>query len=270
MQLGVDLTELALRHPAPVRNAPLRGQREKQTFRRCLPLARENDAVESSDEPVARPVVGAGPAVPLADGTKRPERLRLAGIAVVCGVLLGGVNSLSNVLGSPYSRRSLSQDGILALEVLAAVLGTTWAWALTAFGAAWWAQRTWAGPVVGVAALWVADLTYYLSDSLSGYAEFSSGELIIWGMLAIPVGLGMGLLGALAAQPRPWSILPGLSGPGAVVVLASRTGSDRIQPWPAVVSWAVGAALTTAVVASWALSLRENSRQARPDAKPPG
>jgi hypothetical protein len=195
----------------------------------------------------------------MAEASSRLRLLRLAVVAVVSGALLGGANSLSNVLGSPYSPRSLSQNGIFVLEVLAAVLGTAWAWALTAFGAGWWARRIWAGPVVGVAALLIADVTYYLSDSLTGYAEFSNGELLAWGILAVPTGLVMGLLGALAVQRRRWSIVPGLMGPAAVALLAARIGSDHIQPWPTVLTWTIAATLTVAVGASWVRTMARST-----------
>ena len=181
--------------------------------------------------------------------------MRVGAISSVAGGVLGGVNSLSNVLGSPYSPHSLSSSGVFVLELLAALLGTTWAWALTAFGAAWWSGSIRTGPVVGVASLLVADVTYYLSDSLSGYADFSGIEVLFWALLAVPVGLLMGLLGGLAAQPRWWSIVPALAGPATVVLMAGRTGSNRIQPWPTVATWAIAAALTVTLLGMWFVSL---------------
>ena len=108
------------------------------------------------------------PRVRMAEASHALRLRRPVAVAVVLSVLLGGSNSLSNVLGSPYSPHSLSHDGVFALELLGAVLGTTCAWILTAFGAGWWARRIGAGPVAGVVSLMVADVTYYLSDSLTG------------------------------------------------------------------------------------------------------
>lgn len=141
------------------------------------------------------------------------------------------------------------------LEVLAAILGTPWAWAVVAFLAGFLALRIWAGPVVGVLSLLVADVTYYLSDSITGYASFSSPELLYWGALAVPTGLAMGLCGSLTAQRRWWCILPGVAAPVAVVVLARPSGSEHIQPWPTLLTWAAVVALGVAVVAVWVAGL---------------
>jgi hypothetical protein len=139
----------------------------------------------------------------MAEASHSLRSRRPVAVAMVSGVLLGGLNSLSNVLGSPYSPHSLSHDGVFVLEVLGAVLGTPWARILTAFGAGWWARQIGAGPVAGVVSLMVADVTYYLSDSLTGYAGFSVNELVFWAVLGVPVGLAMGLLGALTGR-RQW------------------------------------------------------------------
>lgn len=173
-------------------------------------------------------------------------------VAVACGLTLGLLNSLSNVFGSPYSPVSLAPgEGVFALEVLAAVLGTPAAWAITAFVAGWLTRRVWAGPIVGVAALLLADLAYYVSDSISGYAAMSWDEVLFWAALAVPTGLVMGLLGALAAQASWWSVLPGLAGPAALVVLARPTGSDHIQPWPTQVTLAVAVGLAVVITGVW-------------------
>ncbi len=188
---------------------------------------------------------------------RRPSLPGTAAVALVCGLVLGLLNSLSNVFGSPYSPGSLAPgEGVFALEVLAAVLGTPGAWAVTAFLAGWLAHRIWAGPVAGVAALLIADLAYYLSDSLSGYAALSWDELLFWAALAVPTGLVMGLLGALAAQPVRWSILPGLAGPAVLVALARPSGSDHLQPWPVQATLATAVVLGVVVVATWLGRLR--------------
>lgn len=71
-----------------------------------------------------------------ADNTRREGCWPAIIGALLTGLLLGGVNSLSNVLGSPYSPHALRpypSDGVFALQLLAPVLGTAWAWALVAF-----------------------------------------------------------------------------------------------------------------------------------------
>jgi len=172
--------------------------------------------------------------------------------AGLLGIALGAANSLSNSLGSAYSPVGLSPDGILPLQILAAVLGTTWAWAVTAFVAGWIAGRIWAGPLAGVVALLIADGTYYWADKVSGYSGGFDGQgMLYWGLLAIPCGLGMGLLGSLASQPRWWSLAPGLAAPAAIMILASPTGTADIQPWPSVVTYALAAIAGALIVGVW-------------------
>ncbi|MCB0910932.1 MAG: hypothetical protein KDB60_04860 [Propionibacteriaceae bacterium] len=184
--------------------------------------------------------------------------VRIAIIAAVGGLLLGGLNSLSNVLGSPYSPQSLNPGGgVFALEVLAAVLGTPGAWAITAFIAGFLTGKIWSGPLVGVATLLIADLSYYLIDSTSGYAALSTDEVLYWAALAVPTGLVMGLLGALATQPHWWSILPGLAAPATLAALARSTGSGHIQPWPMQVTLAVAAALAVIILTTWSVRIRQ-------------
>jgi len=197
---------------------------------------------------------------------KRHMILRLGVVVVACGLLLGALNSLANVFGSPYSPRSLRPGrGIFALEVLAAVLGTPGAWALTAFAASWvagvvCALRWWAGPLVGITALLVADAAYYFCDDISGYAQGNLIEPLSWAALAIPVGALMGTLGALATRPETWSILPALAGPAVLAVLARRSGSDHIQPVPLVTTYVTAAVLGVFVLASWAVRLHRAKR----------
>lgn len=172
--------------------------------------------------------------------------------AALLGLSLGAANSLSNALGSPYSPVGLSPEGILPLQVLAAVLGTTWAWSITAFLAGWLARRIWAGPVAGMICLLIADLTYYFADRTSGYAGgLDRGGLLYWGLLAIPCGLGMGLLGALAAQRRWWSLAPSLAGPVIILLLATPTGTPDIQPWSTIVTNTTALILALAMAATW-------------------
>lgn len=173
--------------------------------------------------------------------------------AALAGLLLGAANSLSNVVGSPYGPHPWRETGVFPLEVLAAMLGSTWAWALAAFGVGWWV-RSRCAPVAGVVALVAADVTYYVCDLLGGISDrFEVESVIVWAVLAVPVGAGMGALGALAAQPRWWSLFPGLSAPVLVAVLHDARGSDHIQPWPAVLTNVLVAVLCVVVVGRWLL-----------------
>lgn len=100
-----------------------------------------------------------------------------------------------------------------------------------------------------------------MADWAAGLNEaFAADEMLFWGALAVPTGVGMGVLGALAAQPHRWSLVPGLAAPALILLLSSlhRTGSDAIQPWPGVV--ATMAALVTAVVVV-VLRLRRGVRE---------
>ena len=182
----------------------------------------------------------------------------LAVAALLTGVLLGLATSLSNVLGSPYSPASLSPDGVFALEVLAAVLGTPWAWAVVAFVTGWLAVQVTAGPIVGVVSLLTADLTYYLTDHVTGYAAFSPIEFLFWAGVAIPIGALMGLCGALTAQGSRWCIVPGLMPVVAVVAFARPSGSEHIQPWPAVLTCTAAAVLGVIAVMVWVRALHRH------------
>ncbi len=145
----------------------------------------------------------------------------------------------------------------MPLKVLAAILGTTWAWAVTGFAAGWLAGRIWAGPLAGMICLLIADLSYYWVHKTSGYTSgFDSGGLLYLGMLVVPAGVGMGLLGSLAAQRRWWSLPAGLAAPAAIVIMAAPAGSADIQPWPPILTWIIAAAATVLIVTAWAARSR--------------
>lgn len=135
------------------------------------------------------------------------------------GTLLGATTSLSNAFGSPYnSPHSLRPlEGVFFLEVLAAVVGTAWFWALVAFGLGWWGKSKWSAPIVAVTARVVASCVYYLCDFTFGVNErLEIGEVCYWMLMSSVVGSVLGLTGHLARSVRWWSLLPGLSAPGLV------------------------------------------------------
>ncbi len=178
--------------------------------------------------------------------------------AAATGVLLGGPNSLCNVLGSPYSPRALRpNEGVFTLEVLAAVLAMAWAWALVAFGLGWFSATKWRAASAGLLALSVASAVYYVSDYSFGLNDaLSTGEMTYWIAISGAVGPASGLLGHLARRWQRWGILPGLAAPALVVVFTYRAGSDHIQPWPYVVAWILAVGLTIAVTWRWLLMQR--------------
>lgn len=188
---------------------------------------------------------------------RRPWWWALLGAAVT-GALLGGANSLSNVLGSPYSPHSLRPyEGVFTLEVLAAVLGMAWAWALVAFGLGWFSTSKWRAAWAGLVGLSVASAVYYISDYGFGLNDtLSTGEMGYWIARSVVVGPLSGLLGHLARHWRRWGIVPGLSAPTLVVVLMYRAGSDDIQPWPYVCAWIVAIGLAITVTCRWLLLQR--------------
>ena len=192
--------------------------------------------------------------------------LRLGLGSVIAGLALGGANSLSNVFGSRYGPHVLRPgEGIWPLEVLAAVLGTAWAWSLVAFGVGWWTRRAPAAAIAGVGALLVADLTYYISDFAFGLNdELAIAEIAFWGVLALVVGSVMGLLGALAHHPAWWSIVVGLAAPAVIAGLARHSGSEDIRPWPLLIAWGLAAALTVCLVARGLMVLRARPTPSAP------
>ncbi len=177
--------------------------------------------------------------------------------AIGAGALLGGINSLSNVFGSPYSPHALRPyQGIFSLEVLAAVLGMAWAWALVAFGLGWRSATKRLAAWTGFLALSVASVVYYLSDYAFGLNDvFSTGEMTYWIAISVAVGPASGVLGYLARQGQRWSIVPGLAAPALIVMFTYRTGSDHIQPWPYAIAWVLAGVLTIAVTWRWLLML---------------
>ncbi|MDQ2757544.1 MAG: hypothetical protein M3Y71_13440 [Actinomycetota bacterium] len=195
--------------------------------------------------------VGAVSADPRRRGPRDVWVRALLGAAFL-GVVLGASNSLSNVFGSAYSPHSLSSDGIRSLEVLGALLGTRWAWPVAAFGIGWWTRRPLLGSLAGVVGLLAADVTYYWSDAVSG---FSGGldvfSMCLYAALAVPAGLVMGLLGALARQQHGWSLVPGLMAPAFVIWFGTPTGPLVVLPWPERITWALVVALTVLLLGRW-------------------
>lgn len=113
------------------------------------------------------------------DGTHEARWWPAILTVVVTGMGLGGANSLSNVFGSPYSAYALRPyEGVFSLQVLAAIIGTAWAWALVAFVLGWWAPTGWLAPVTAVLALALAAVVYYFSDHAFGLNdELETGEM---------------------------------------------------------------------------------------------
>jgi hypothetical protein len=176
----------------------------------------------------------------------------VASFAVLAGAGLGALTSLSNVVGSAYSPHAWAPGrGVPALELLAAVLGTVWAWALLPFVVGWAVARTTTAVLAGVLALIAAVTAYYASDAVFGLDdELSTGEIAYWTALALVLAPVMAVLGRLAHQPRRWSLLPGLAPVLLIVLAGGATGPEEIQPWPRAI------ALCTAAVLAAALTTR--------------
>lgn len=172
---------------------------------------------------------------------------------VIAGVLLGETNSLSNGLGSPWSPHSLRPgEGIFALELLAAIIGTAWAWALLAFILGWLSADMRLAPLMGSLALTMAAVTYYVSDFAIGLNDdFESYEMVYWVAVSLVVGPVMGLLGSYARSSRWWSLAAGLSAPAIIAITNYPAGSDHIQPWPQRVAWILAVGLTVAITFRW-------------------
>lgn len=189
-------------------------------------------------------------------GHRRSEKLwpAISG-AMLAGLVLGGANSLSNVFGSPYSPHALRPyEGVFPLEVLGAVLGYPWTWALLAFAVGWWSSRAWLAPAMGVLALLVAVVTYYVSDFNFGLNdELGTYEIAYWSLVSLVAGLVCGPLGKLARCRRWWGLLPGLAAPAVVALTSWPAGSDHIRPWPQRVAWTVAAVLMIAITTRWVL-----------------
>ncbi|OYO05269.1 DUF6518 family protein [Enemella evansiae] len=168
------------------------------------------------------------------------------------GCALGALNSLVNVFGARYGGYPLRPDGVPALQLVGALLGTQWAWALLAFWIGWFARR-WRSAVGGaLLALWVATPTYYLSDWLGGRTDdFAHGFLAVWMILAIPAALAFGSAGHLGRRPDPWSLLPLLAAPAVVALDRRGGGTLDIQPWPTILQNLIAALLLILVLGLW-------------------
>lgn len=176
-------------------------------------------------------------------------------VALITGISLGALNSSSSAYGSAWGPRSLNpgvDGGIFALELIAATLGTMWAWAVVAFLAGWCVRRPFLAAAIGVLTLLIAVVTYYTSDLLLDVnGQFDTASAMLWAIISLGAGSTFGLLGALGSRGDRWSILPALAAPGIVVVeqlVGHPTGSDQIRPWPTVIAWVIAACLLVLVV----------------------
>lgn len=185
--------------------------------------------------------------------------------AVLLGLALGAVNSVVNVVGGPYSPHPLRPDGVWLLQLLGAVLGTTWAWAAWGFVCGWVARRWWEAPLLGVLGLWSADLAYYLTDWAGGITEgFSVIEFTWWAVLGAGAGAGMGLLAGLARRRHPWSLIPAI---GAVVILfylITPSGADVVRAASVAVQQAATAAFSLVLGVRWISFQRCRAQASRP------
>ena len=176
--------------------------------------------------------------------------------AILAGLALGGANSLSSALGSPYHPLSLApQEGVPGLQYLAAWLGAGWAWALFAFAVGWFSRRLRSAILRAAVGLWAAVLAYYLSDALLAVNDvLSVGEIVLWSAIAAVAGPAMGTVGWSARRPNPWSLVAGMAAPGLMVVdtLWAPTGPDSARPW---LEWSVyaGAGFLALALAARAL-----------------
>ncbi|WP_409483348.1 hypothetical protein [Arsenicicoccus dermatophilus] len=180
----------------------------------------------------------------------RTARGKLAGVlaalgrAMLLALAVGGLNALGDALGgvADSSWGIVPGQFFLPALVLGAVLGTMWAWALTAFAAGYLARRPVLGMACGVVALLTATSIYYAVEASRSGRAFDLGTAVYWWQVAIPGGAGLGLLGAAysrpgrwwatAAAPVLWYLLP----PGEPA--SSITGA-----WVTGAAWVVGAAL---------------------------
>lgn len=188
----------------------------------------------------------------------RSSALRWWSSCAAAGLALGLINSLSNVFGSPYGGHRISASGVPALQILAAALGTPWAWALVAFWVGWFARTLHRAVLGALLALWAATLAYYLTDWLGAQVDrFEWASLLVWALVSLPTAACFGTSGRLGANRAWWSLLPAAAAPGVVLLFGfEETGSLDIQPWPAIVGWAVAALMFVLVLVPWLLPNR--------------
>lgn len=188
-------------------------------------------------------------------GDRQRSWARAFVVAGAVGLALGVSNSMASALGTPYGGHALRPgEGVAVLEVVAACLGTLWAWALAGFAMGWLARarRWWIAAPAGVVGLALAVGSYYLSDWLLGTNDrFAMNDFLIWLGPAVVAGLIFGSLGHWARSGSPWSTAAALAAPAVIVLLAGPSGPDHVQPWPRVVAWALVALLLVAIGLRW-------------------
>lgn len=193
-----------------------------------------------------------------AAASRLPRRARRRSLlaAVATGTALGLVNSLANVLGSPFSPHRVTEDGVWVLQLIGAVLGTTWAWAVGAFCCGWWGRRWWHAPMLAVVGMWCADVAYYLSDWLGGLDDaLATEEMRQYALLGTALGIVLGTLAGCTRHGRRWSILPVLIVTTVLCSLRQRSGADVVadaaQPTQSALTFLLFVALTIRWLRQW-------------------
>ncbi|KUJ58398.1 hypothetical protein ADL25_03480 [Streptomyces sp. NRRL F-5122] len=174
--------------------------------------------------------------------------------AAVAGLVFGSLTSLANVVSSPYGpagARVVGSAVAKAGPVVSLLLDAGWSWAALAVAVGWAARTRGPGALGGALAPAAATVSYHVADA----SLWDAGtDMVVWLVVGVPVGLVLGLIGALVRRPGLTGLLAALFVPvgAAVQMVVISPGSGLIDAGPATVAadivWA-GAALS----ATWAL-----------------
>ncbi|GAA3481670.1 hypothetical protein [Streptomyces yanii] len=180
--------------------------------------------------------------------------MKIAVGGAAAGVVFGSLTSLTNVLSSPYGEIGAHIAGSVlakASKVLSLLLDAGWSWAALAVAVGWVAGSRIRGALGGVAALVAATVSYYVMDL---YLWDAGTDMVFWLVAGVPLGLILGVVGAVIRQPGLPGLIAALIVPvgAAVQMVVMRPGEGLVDALPATV--AAGIVWTGAVLAAaWAL-----------------
>lgn len=160
---------------------------------------------------------------------------------IVAGVVFGALTSLANVLSSPFGEigaRVAGSDLAKVSKVLSLLLDAGWSWAALAVGVGWVAGSRVRGALGGLLVLVAATVSYYVTDV---YLWDASTDMIMWLVMAVPLGLILGMVGALARRPGMTGLIAALIVPvgAAVQMVVLPVGESFTTPLPGIVAEAI-------------------------------
>ncbi|MET8331561.1 hypothetical protein [Streptomyces sp. NPDC005181] len=178
-------------------------------------------------------------------------KITLGGLAA--GVGFGAGTSLINALSSPYGELGMPLVGTVwgkAAKVLSLLMDAGWSWAALAVVVGWLAG-TWArGALVGALTLFAATGAYYVTDA---FVWGAGTDMVWWWVVGLPLGLGLGVVGAAIRRPGVIGFLAALTVPvGAAAQMVVLPPRPHFTVTPAIILAEVIVWTAAALGAGWA------------------